>query len=53
MNVITYQDLIIKYPQMKEDIEELRESKKIQVNYNRIAFFGLGLIVMFIFNTVV
>lgn len=53
LKIVTYKDIIEKYPEVKEDIEALKESKEFA--YNAIKFFifntGLvcGVIAMYIF----
>lgn len=53
VKIVTYKDIIEKYPEMKEEIEELKESKEFA--YNAIKWFifntGLvcGIIAMYIF----
>lgn len=46
---MTFKKMIEKYPEMKEDIEELKEDKNTGLNYNRLLFFTLGIVVTVIY----
>ena len=50
---MTYKKLIEKYPNAKTDIELLQYDKNVGVQYNRIFFFCIGMLVMFIIKGVV
>lgn len=43
VNVMTYKKLMEKYPDMKDDLEELQEDKNTGLNYNRLACLLLGI----------
>jgi len=47
---MTFKKLVEKYPEMKNDIDELKEDKNTGLNYNRLLFFALGCITMLVYN---